>query len=71
MYKVKYVLGEAPKKNSGGSQTKAKKSEPSYQDALIEHKISWLAKLDWKSDEAKRLFEDLKADTNANQVCVT
>ncbi len=46
-------------------------SDPqSLEDSLREHKISWLGKQDFKSDEAKATYEELKADEKANQVQV-
>ena len=65
---MKYILGEMYKKSATTGVAKTKKSEPTFHDAMIEHKITWLAKLDWKADEGKRIYEELKAEPAANQV---
>ncbi len=45
-------------------------SEQSLEDSLREQKVSWLGKQDFRSEEARSIFEELKADEKANQVQV-
>lgn len=82
--KVRWIMPEQPRKDKNGGASSSKKgggkstssssssspseSTPTLQETLLEHKVTWLAKLDYKSDEAKALFEELKKDDKADKV---
>ena len=48
-----------------------KSAEANFKEALFEHKINWLAKLDPSSAESNELFTELTAESSkANQIQV-
>ncbi len=76
-YTVKYFLNEPSKREktsnrkSSSNSGNGKSAEVSFREALIEHKISWLAKLDPASAESAELFAELTSESSkADQVQV-
>lgn len=74
---MKYILAEPfrSKSSSGSGHSSGaagksnKKTEvEKLRDSVAEHKIGWLAKMDPAGEEAKSLFESLKAEEGVNQV---
>jgi len=70
--KFRYILHENPKKDKGKSKVSSSNDASSSLAKLLEtireQKLTWLGKQDPKSEEAIKLFEELKADQAANQV---
>lgn len=66
---VRYVLNEAPKKDKNSNQkSKSPKPEATYKDSLLEHKLNWLAKLEYSSEEGTKLYKELAESGEANHV---
>ena len=76
-YTVKYFLNEPSKREktsnrkSSSNTGNGKSAEVSFREALVEHKINWLAKLDPASAESAELFAELTSESSkADQVQV-
>jgi len=68
VFTVKYFLNEVSKreKNSNRkvSSSNGKAPEVTYKESLVEHKMTWLAKLDPTSEESRDLFAELTSDSS-------
>ena len=52
--KVKMILSEAPKReNKTSGKSSKSKNDVTYQESIIDHKITWLAKMDPLTEESK------------------
>ena len=67
VYTVKYVLNEASKREKSSnrkSSSNGKTPEVTYKESMIDHKMTWLAKLDPLSEESRDLFDELMSDSS-------